>query len=333
MPDQLITDTDVKPINTGAASGFASSDNPHVRSLGGDKIRPVEYYVGLYSVNRRKMADSPFSFIVEGGVYKTVAIPTCPADKPYIKVMDIPHPVQSVEADPHQFNETVVRIQRAEFVAMNIVNPDVFGTSMDHLPPQSALAKYSISSRECDLIRQGVFFTRAEEGTPAFEKALKAAEARRDAYYRNILSGLQGMSDSNIQQVLGSSQGLDIRTAAEHFGEEYSWMRSRRVKVDCPNCFEKIPQGAAFHKNELLGTICVIDWVRTVEAGVKKIEDVPPSKWHLFPELSAGEDADDDDVSDGDEQRDENTGEDSGAEQVQRGRGRPKGTTKAKKAR
>lgn len=277
MADQLIESTEVKPINTGAASGFAGSNNPYVNQIAGDQIRPVEYFVGLYSVNKRRMADSSLAFIVENGAYKTVAIPSCPADKRYIKVMDIPHPVQSLEADPHNFGAVVMRTQRAEFVAMNIVNPDVFGTSMDHLPPSSALAKYSISSN-CDLIRQGVYFTREDEGTPAFEKATAAAEARRDAYYRTSLDGLLGMSQDQIRMVMNSEKGLDLRTASAHFGEDIPGLVARTPKVSCPNCFERIPQGAAFHKNELLGVICVIDWKRAVEAGVKTKDQVPDSK-------------------------------------------------------
>jgi hypothetical protein len=276
MPDVLIQRTEETDLSRNHARSL-SKINPPLGNVASDLIRPVEFYVGLYSVNKRRMAESNLAFLVENGAYKTVAIVSCPADKRYVKVRDIPHPVQWIEADPHNLGEVVLRTEKAGRVAMSIVHPDIIGERMDHLPPQSALAKYAISSN-CDLIKQGVFFTTAEEGTAEFEKALRAAEQRLETYYRSSLDGLLGMSEEEIRRVLSSERGLDLRTAAEHFGEEYSWLRTRAPKVPCPNCFEKVPQGAAFHKNDLLGVICVIDWKRAVEAGVKTKDQVPDSK-------------------------------------------------------
>lgn len=276
MPDVLITATEETELSRNHARSL-SKINPVLGNVNADQIRPIEYFVGLYSVNKRRMAETNLAFVVENGAYKTVTIPSCPAKERYIKVMDIPHPVQTIEADPHAMGETVVRIVSAGRVAMSIVHPDIIGDSMNHLPPQSALAKHAISSN-CDLVKQGVFFTTADEDTPEFEKALRAAQQRLETYYRSSLDGLLGMSEEEIRRVLSSERGLDLRTAAEHFGEEYTWLRNRAPKVACPNCFEKIPQGAAFHKNELLGVICVIDWERAVDAGVKTMDQVPPSK-------------------------------------------------------
>jgi hypothetical protein len=298
MADVLITATEETDLSRNHARSL-SKINPALGNVGSDQIRPIEYFVGLYSVNKRRMAESPYSFIVENGAFKQVAIPACPADKRYIKVMAIPHPVQSIEADPHAMGETVVRITSAGRVAMSIVHPDIIGDNMNHLPPQSALAKHAISSN-CDLVKQGVFFTTADEGSKEFEKYLLAAEGRLEAYYRALVDGVQGMSEDEIRRVLSSERGLDLRTAAEHLGEEYSWLRSRTPKVPCPNCFEKVPKGAAFHKNELLGVICVIDWQRAVEAGVKTIDDVPPSKRWWDEDEDEIEDADFEEPNTGD---------------------------------
>jgi hypothetical protein len=277
MPDVLISKTEETELSRNHARSL-SKINPALGNLSSEQIQPAQYYIGLYSVNKRRMADVPYSFIVENGAYKTVCIPSCPPDQRYIKVLDIPHPVQSIEADPHALGEVVVRATSAGKVAMSIVHPDIIGESMDHLPPQSALAKYAISSN-CDLIKQGVFFTRADEETKEFEKALRAAEERLAAYYRQGLDGIAGLSDREIQTVMSGDKGLDLRTAAAHFGEDIPGMRSRlNPKVDCPNCFEKVHKGAAYHRNDLLGTICIIDWQRAVEAGVKTIDQVPPTK-------------------------------------------------------
>jgi hypothetical protein len=259
-----------------------SKINKGIGMVGSEELQPPQYWVGLFTINKRRMPESELAFLVENGAYKTVQIYPCPADKRYIKVLDIPHPVQAIEADPNgEEGSTIVRRTKAERVAMSIVHPDVIGESMRHLPPNSLLAKVAISSN-CDLIKQGVFFTREEEGSEGFELDLKAAEARLDATYRSLLDSLLGMSDGEIRRVLASEKGVDIRQASVHYGEDIPGIRGRSVKVDCPNCFEKVPQGAGFHRSEMLQSICVIDWKRAVEAGVKKKEDVPDSKrWWL----------------------------------------------------
>lgn len=264
-----------------------SKINPPIGNVSRESIRPTEYFVGLYSINKRRMPESPYAFIVENAAYKQVCIPTCPSDKRYIKVMDIPHPVQTIEADPHNMGEVVVRVDTAKRVAMSIINPDVIGHSMEHLPARSSLMRAEISWN-CDLINQGIFFTTADEGTPDFERVLLATEDRMAAAYRRLLDGTLGMSEAEVRILLSGPRGLDLRTAAEHFGEDYSWTRRRAPKIDCPNCFDKIPQGAAFHKNELLGVMCVLDWRRAVEAGVKTKDQVPEGKeWWL--DESAGD--------------------------------------------
>lgn len=275
----------VDGVNEGAAAGFTrigATANPTVNHIPVDGLRPTEYHIFLYSVSKRKMADSTLAFVVENAAMKTVAIPACKQDERFVKVMAIAHPVQTLEADPNNLGETVVRIDRARYVAMSICNPDVVALSMDHLPPASSLAKYSISGG-CDLIKQGVFFCEWDSEDPAqypkFEKYLKMAEERRDIYYRQCLDGLMGMSEDQVRFVMNQDQrGIDVRTAAEHFGEDVPGLRARTIKVGCINCGEKIPQGAAFHKSEALGVICVLDWRRAVDAGVKTLAEVPLAK-------------------------------------------------------
>lgn len=238
-----------------------------------DNLRKTEYTVYLHTISRR-------SFMQPNGIYRNIAIPACPKDKRSICFMRIQHPVQTPDLNPHD-GKTVLRFENARRVALGIVCPDFAGTDLSiqdkELNPETVL-----SSGECNLARQGIFASMNEVPT---EEELKAAERRREAYYRFRLQEADGLERSNPRQ-LEHILMLDHHMAADYFGVEANWHRAPSAKVDCPNCGGKIPAGVAFHYDN--GRVCVLDWERAWLAGAVKTEDVPqPKRGKWYPKQEA----------------------------------------------
>ena len=58
-----------------------------------------------------------------------------------------------------------------------------------------------------------------------------------------------------------------------------SWHLRTAIQEACPNCGDQINPGIAYHSSSV-GGVCVLDWARTVKAGVKSRDDVPmEARW------------------------------------------------------
>lgn len=240
-----------------------------------ENIRKPEYTVYLHTISRR-------AFMQPNGIYRNIAIPACPKEKRSHCFMQIQHPVQIPHLNPDDVNgPPALKLENAKRVALGICNPDYAGTDLSvqdkELNPENVL-----SSGECNLTRQGVF---ASMNAIATEEEEVKAERRREAYYRFRLQEADGLERSNpggLEHILQ----LDHHMAADFFAVESNWHRAPSAKVDCSNCGQKIPQGAAFHYDN--GRICVLDWERSWLAGAVKKEDVPePKRWWVEEEKTA----------------------------------------------
>src|SRR6185369_4197630 len=107
-------------------------------------------------------------------------------------------------------------------------------------------------------------------------------EARRDKFYRYTIQQTDQFYAEDPKNVgpLMSAAGFDdkdVRIALDYYGEERPYHKKFIAMYACPNCAKQVPQGVAFHRDED-GDLCIIDWKRTVAAGKRKREDVPPEK-------------------------------------------------------
>ena len=106
---------------------------------------------------------------------------------------------------------------------------------------------------------------------------IKAADSRREAYYRQCFAEANELSRSNPRK-LADVLTQDHHLAAEMFGQETTWHINVKAKMDCPKCGEKINEGVSHHFVQ--GHPCILDWESAWLAGVIKKEDVPePMQW------------------------------------------------------
>jgi hypothetical protein len=124
-----------------------------------------------------------------------------------------------------------------------------------------------------DYGKLGVFWSLNDP--PTDEEVAKAIR-RKETFYRKRLDQARALEASDPKSLYAFLTPTD-HVAADYFGEEFTWHKVSVRPVSCPNCGESIKAVAAYHRN-VDGVICVIDWKRTVEAGVKKMKDVPESK-------------------------------------------------------
>jgi len=232
------------------SKNFSSHVDPNL-------LRKPEYFVYLYSVSGRE-------FTVELPPHiRRLIIRACPAGQPWTLVTKLAHPFQQPDNDDN--GNLIARSHDARRVAMDICNPS--NTSLDQdlrLDPKFVLAYGN------NLTQQGVFWSL---NYPPTEEEVKKAVARKETYYRGLLEKARTLELANPKE-LEFELNMDYHMAADYFGVETNWHKRVERPAFCPNCGEGIKTGVAFHKHPD-GFLCVIDWKRTVEAGVKSKDDVP----------------------------------------------------------
>jgi hypothetical protein len=132
-----------------------------------------------------------------------------------------------------------------------------------------------------DYGKLGVFWSLNDP--PTDEEVAKAIQ-RKEAFYRRRLNqarALEASSPKDLHLFLTPTDHIAVDYFARVYEseEQFSWHKVMVMPSKCPNCGESIKTNVAFHASAALGgVLCVIDWKRAVEAGVKKLEDVPESK-------------------------------------------------------
>jgi hypothetical protein len=263
MPEVNAQTYSSKAINTGLASSLSKLNNVDwqfaVTSYALN--RDPEYYIYIYNVSQEK---HPVS---RPPIMKEMIIPARPDGKRYILVTRLPQPLLVPKGNVDSNEIDISQMDTRRF-AMDIINPDNLGIDMD-----GAITGPGTSVNN-DLGKKGVFFSLNGPGaskhgfseTPTDEEVNKAYK-RMEGYYQFLLEQARTVEVSNPAK-LSETLSPEHHIAADYFGEEHSWHGKRSRPADCPNCGARIKAGAAFHRTEE-GTICVLDWKRTVAAGAK----------------------------------------------------------------
>jgi hypothetical protein len=187
----------------------------------------------------------------------------------YALVTTIPQPVNQRWLDPAS-NQWRMDEHSARRVAQDIVNPENLTMNQDaSLSPDKSFTEGN------DYGKLGVFWSL---NNPPTDEEIDKAIKRKEAFYRKRLDQARALEASSPKDLYAFLTPTD-HVAADYFGEEFSWHKVSKKAESCPNCGEPIKHGVAFHASgALAGAVCVIDWKRAVEAGVKKLKDVPESK-------------------------------------------------------
>ena len=234
-------------------------------------VRPVEYYLYLFTVNK-----NAFTRPSVPGLYPKTLIPACKPEERFKKVCRFAHPMAQVDPDPDNPGKKKITYSDGRRVAMDFCNPANVTLDQDNGMNTEAERWVNVGSG-MNFSQQGVFFSRNENPT---DEELAAAERRLRNYYRTILERVDGIPDTDPSKQGQITQ--DHHAACEMFGEERPWHRTFTQKETCENCGTKVPKGIAFHRDN--GVLCVRDWKRAVNAGVVKKDDVPDDmRWWARP--------------------------------------------------
>ena len=215
--------------------------------------RKPDYWVYLYSVS----ADS-FD-VYRPPLLANLRIAGKPQGKDYTQCARFPQPLLAPQGSVDSDEITISPIDARRF-CMDIVNPDNLTLNQD-----TVISKPSNIGN--DLGKKGVFWS---VNNPPTEEEVKAARARMERYYNTLLEKARAVVTSD-PKALQDLLTPEYHAAADYFGVETGWHAKRSKPMDCPNCGERIKSGVAFHKTEE-GSLCVIDWKRTIKSGARSIQ-------------------------------------------------------------
>lgn len=228
--------------------------------------RKPDYVLHIFSIAR-------VPFVVRRPPnFPILTLRACPPASPYVEVAVVPNVVNyrwvdSVSGEVRSLGES------GERFATDLLNPANLGVDI------WAGADDSVSwvdSGGADLTRRGVFWTRNAVPAP-FE--LDRARSRMERHYKNLIAQADELMQNGERRALNPEHHL----AAEYFKLKTAWHSIAQVSLACPNCGEDVGPGLAYHRSSL-GMICVLDWKRTVESGVKTRDDVPENhRWWDAP--------------------------------------------------
>lgn len=213
--------------------------------------RKPEYWVYLYTISDRDF------LVSQPPLVPGLQIRAKKPGERYAFVTKIPSPMVEVypDVDTSDFRYST---HVGERVAQSICNPD--NTTLD----QNFTAAKGLGIGT-NLNEQGVFWSLND---PPKEEEIKAAEARREKYYRGLIEKARTLEISNPKE-LEATITQDYHLAAEYFGLETTWHYKMVKKEECPNCGDSVKPGVAYHYNAA-GALCVIDERRAKKAGVLK---------------------------------------------------------------
>ena len=278
MPtDAAITSTSVGEDLKFNSRSRAMSDSENLKYvspfLDPELTRKPEYFVYVYSV----VDPRPDGYhLVRNAppLIHNLSIAEVKPDERYTLVTKLPHPVNQAGVDTQE--QRVNYAHNAQRVAQDIVNPENITLNQD----ATLRAEQSFTEGN-DYGKLGVFWSLND---PPTDEEVAKAVARKEKFYRRRLDQARALEASDPKSLHIFLTPTD-HVAVDYFArvyesdEQFGWHKVMRMPDKCPNCGEAVKKGVAFHASAALGgVICVIDWKRTVEAGVKKLKDVPESK-------------------------------------------------------
>lgn len=224
--------------------------------------RPPDYYLYLYNI-------APRAFEIRRPPnFPLIRLSACPKGQKYAKVATIPSIVNEkwIDADS---GEVRVRGIMGERFVMDLVNPSNLGINMWVEITDDQMTW--IDGGTDDLTRRGLFFSKND---PPTDDELSVTKQRLEQHYRQLLVRADELSrDPKTRREIGMEHHL----AAEYFHARTEWHTVAELPEVCENCGEVVKPGCAYHLNSV-GIVCVRDWKRTVESGVKARADVPEDK-------------------------------------------------------
>jgi hypothetical protein len=225
-------------------------------------VRKPERFIHLFTVSKRE-------FIIERPpLHPYLRVPACKPQERYKLVAHVPDPfTQAVRDDNGRLKGEAHSGIR---VAIDLVNPNNITTNIDWECPDQYQGEVT-TGYGCDLSRQGLFLSLNEV---PLEAEIVKAEKKRHNYYDGLRRTAVLLESTNPKELaLTVEQNKDYHLMADFFGLEFPWHKTMKVMVTCPNCQEKVSEGAAYHF--VSGNKCILDWKKTVLAGMAKREDVP----------------------------------------------------------
>ncbi|MGH7441584.1 MAG: hypothetical protein ACREKE_02800, partial [bacterium] len=215
--------------------------------------RPPDYYIHIYNI-------SPMSFfLTKPPLAPIFNIPPCEPGTPYRLIASLPNVVNQkhIDSSTGQILNTGFR---GEAVANDILNPsNTSGTPWSD--------KEDWMNVGTDLTTQGCFWSR--ENPPSAADLAKAKSRMERRFTQIVEEGNKLHTAGKLAEI-----NPDHHQAAAYFHLQTPWHRTYEAPVSCPSCGEEIKAGVAFHRNSA-NTICILDWKRSVEAGIKDLMDVP----------------------------------------------------------
>jgi len=222
--------------------------------------RKPDSYVHLFNISNESFdVFRPPLFAnlrIPGLLAQGINIDTSPDGTKYVRAARLPNPlpIPQGSVDSYEVSTTLLDTRR---VVQDICNPD--NLSLD----QNAVIANPTNVGN-DLNKKGVFWSLNEIPT---QLEITQARNRMEAHYNKILEKFRALEVSNPKE-LQDLLGPEAHAAADYFNVETPWHTKRSQPMDCPICGDRIRKGVAFHKT-VEDTLCVIDWARTVKAGVR----------------------------------------------------------------
>jgi hypothetical protein len=271
MPDAAITahsvDESFQFNQRSQAMSLAENTKYVSPFLDPELTRKPEYMVYVYSVVDPR-PDGYHLLRNAPPLVRNLRIAELKPGEQYALVTTLAHPVNQPDVDVN--DQRVNHAHNAQRVAQDIVNPENISLNQD-----AAIAADRSFTEGNDFGKLGVFWSL--NNPPTDEEVAKAIK-RKEAFYRKRLDQARALEASSPKDLYAFLTPTD-HVAADYFGEEFTWHKVSRKPESCPNCGEPVKSGVAFHASAALGgVLCIIDWKRAVEAGVKKLKDVPESK-------------------------------------------------------
>lgn len=282
MPDATIASTSIDETGMFNSRSMAETRRAQQADYGPDYVDPnqmrkPDFFVYVYSVVDPRPADKKLRRALPPLIPELEISEVKPNER-YTLVTKIGSPMQ--QPLMRENGERYIGYHDARRIAMDIVNPD--NLTLDQGKTVDASRSFSLGN---DFGRLGVFWSL---NNPPTDEEVALAIARKEAFYRSRLEQARVIETSDPKALYQYLTTTD-HVAADYFGEEFSWHRKQVKPENCPNCGEPIKSGAAYHRN-VDGIMCVIDWKRAVNAGVKTRDDVPmESRWWKDKSSRSGE--------------------------------------------
>jgi len=232
--------------------------------------RPPDYWINIFNISQVEMPGEPgISFVRHRPTdFPTLRIRRCPPGQPWVLALRVGNIVHYKIPAPDTGQVNFASID-GERWATDLINPANLGRSMWTNQDNSDMDQMHGGSD--DLSRRGVFWSLKVEPTA---EELAKARARMEKHYRQEVQKAEDLARAGKISEIGS----EAHAAADYFRESYGWHVKTSVLDSCPNCGEPIKSGIAYHQSPL--GLCVLDWKRTVAAGVRTKADVPEDqKW------------------------------------------------------